>query len=397
MEPWITPKMFEDVNNGGDSIVDEYTYAQYLDPEVYKERMVNHWSTFYSKQDFEKLFNGGISHFRIPVAYWYWEIDEDEPFPQPNMDDNSPDSPLFYLKRALQWMEELGIRASLDLHTGPGSQNGYDNSGRRGPVRWVDGSYPGNRYNLDRTIKILDKMANFFRNWVDTGVVSIDTLYGFGILNEPHICANWNAGGVFWPACKDDFYPKAYDAVRKYFSGEEIKVVVGIAGHGYTEFNGILDNHPNVDLDAHNYQCFGGFWNAIALSPIGWGTHLEISCTIDNEINQSPLNTWVGEFSLAVTECQKYLSGGYMIDYIPPDNPISLCEYYNSDFSTYAPDYKDFLKKFFLAQIDSFEAGAGWFFWTGKTEENCAPEWDYLFLLENGIVPEDLCSRDTYC
>jgi len=28
-------------------------------------------------------------------------------------------------------MEEYGLKASFDLHTGPESQNGYDNSGRR--------------------------------------------------------------------------------------------------------------------------------------------------------------------------------------------------------------------------------------------------------------------------
>ena len=41
--------------------------------------------------------------------------------------------------------------------------------------------------------------------------------------------------------------------------------------------------------------------------------------------------------------------------------------------------------------------GIGWFFWTAKTEENCAPEWDFLFLLEQGIAPADLCQRDRYC
>lgn len=40
-------------------------------------------------------------------------------------------SPLFYIKRAIKWMDKIGLQVSLDLHTGPGSQNGYDNSGRR--------------------------------------------------------------------------------------------------------------------------------------------------------------------------------------------------------------------------------------------------------------------------
>ena len=28
---------------------------------------------------------------------------------------------------------------------------------------------------------------------------------------------------------------------------------------------------------------------------------------------------------------------------------------------------------------------------------SCAPEWDFLFLLEQGILPQDLCARETYC
>jgi len=394
LEPWITPKFFEEVNDGGDKIVDEYTYAQYLDPAVYKERMVKHWGTFYTREDFEKLANSGLSHLRIPIAYWYWDVIDGEPFPAPIEDQSDPNNALFYLKRALGWASELGLQCVLDLHTGPESQNGYDNSGRRGDIHWVDGSYPGNRGSLDRTVSILEKISVTAKDWVDSGAITPETLYGIGILNEPHVCGGWNFGGVLWPACIDDFYPKAHDAVRKYLA--DTKVVIDIAGHGYGEFSGWA-NKPNVDLDAHNYQCFGGYWNDVALSGDGWGTHIEASCNIKNDINGSPLNTWVGEFSLSVTECTKYLSGGYMINYIPPDNDPSLCNYYNNDFSTYADDYKNFLRDFFLAQIDSFENGAGWIFWTGKTEGNCAPEWDYLFLLENGIVPADICNRNTIC
>ena len=58
------------------------------------------------------------------------------------------------------------------------------------------------------------------------------------------------------------------------------------------------------------------------------------------------------------------------------------------------------LKSYFLAQIDGYEKGdngKGWFMWTGKTENNSGPEWDFIFLTENGIIPEDLCNRPTYC
>jgi len=33
----------------------------------------------------------GIEILRIPIAYWYWDVIEGEPFPQPNMDDMDPE------------------------------------------------------------------------------------------------------------------------------------------------------------------------------------------------------------------------------------------------------------------------------------------------------------------
>ena len=60
--------------------------------------------------------------------------------------------------------------------------------------------------------------------------------------------------------------------------------------------------------------------------------------------------------------------------------------------------YKEFLRDFMLSQIEAYESSVnsvGWFFWTAKTERHRAPEWDYLFLLENDIAPKDLCNRTT--
>ena len=147
LEQWITPVFFEEVNIGElqDKIVDEWTCAEFLDLDTYRERMVGHWDGFVTRQDLELLVEAGISHVRVPVGYWYWDVDDGEPFPPPNMDELDPASPLFYLRRALVWMDELGLQASIELHAGPGSQNGKSSSGRMGEMHWVDDTYPGNR------------------------------------------------------------------------------------------------------------------------------------------------------------------------------------------------------------------------------------------------------------
>ena len=102
---------------------------------------------------------------------------------------------------------------------------------------------------------------------------------------------------------------------------------------------------------------------------------------------------------MAVTECQKYIQGGYNDPYIPAYASEETCKYYDSDFSNYTEEYKDFLQKYFLAQIEPYQnyGGIGWFFWTGKTLNNCAPEWDFLFLVENSILPLDLCAKTNFC
>ena len=79
---------------------------------------------------------------------------------------------------------------------------------------------------------------------------------------------------------------------------------------------------------------------------------------------------------------------------------ISLSRYYNGDFDNYAADHKDFLKNYFISQIDSYETGpmgVGWFMWTMKVEGEAGPEWDFLYMWRHGIIPASLCDRDHLC
>ena len=52
-----------------DKIVDEYTYAELVEPELYKESLKTHWDTFVTREDFEALTAAGVTHVRIPVHY----------------------------------------------------------------------------------------------------------------------------------------------------------------------------------------------------------------------------------------------------------------------------------------------------------------------------------------
>ena len=255
LEPWITPHLFEEVNVGdnADKIVDEYTYAQYLEEDFYKGRLKLHWDSFVTREDFEKVSAAGVTHVRIPVGYWYWDVEEGEPFPAPNTDESDDHNPLFYLKRAMVWLDELDMKAEIDLHAGPGSQNGFDNSGRRGDITWVTEEYPEDNHNVVRTINIIDKIAENMKRWVDEGVMRQETLYGISLLNEP---GGW--WDKVWSACKDELYPLGYQAVRKHFE-EGVVVNLQQAFRPASDYYGFMpeeEGYQGISVDMHRYTFY---------------------------------------------------------------------------------------------------------------------------------------------
>jgi len=47
--------------------------------------------------------------------------------------------------------------------------------------------------------------------------------------------------------------------------------------------------------------------------------------------------------------------------------------------------------------MDAFETAVGWFFWNFRTEDEHAPEWDYVMGVREGWMPKDAGSRQPYC
>jgi len=185
--------------------------------------------------------------------------------------------------------------------------------------------------------------------------------------------------------------------IRNIFPNESPLVVLQNGFREFEDFHGYMENNTGVHVDWHVYQCFGGFWNTMADIPgKGWSEHLNEACKWGDRERTLPMS--IGEWSLAVTDCQKYLRYPGYNDPYDHDASLKACEYYNGDFPNYPEDYKQFLQDFFLAQIQRYQTLAnGWFFWTGKTENNCGgPEWDFLYLLSTGILP-DLCENPTVC
>jgi glucan 1,3-beta-glucosidase len=410
LEPWITPFFFEKANEGVPrgpnntfAIVDEYTWRSSKDGSNDRAAMlVDHWNTWVTEDILETLANAGITHLRVPVGYWYFLYPENEE-PVWGRFKSDHATALEQLKKvANEWMKPRGLQILLDLHTAPGSQNGFDNSGRRG--NGTPGLLNGN--HLQEWAQAVDKMSEWAVANLDE-----DVLFGIEVLNEP---AGFSSEAMR-DAIKKYIDPKGYEMVRKHSS--DLNVVFETGFIDFTdEPNFTESKYKNVWMDQHTYYCFGEYYNGKAMEgpAAAWPWHLEAACneTKNYAISKRVKGTWAfgGEWSLATTDCTIYLAGGMNNGCNMTAHPDckynatpsqhgrdDVCQFYNAPAEQMPEEYKAFLAAFARAQMDAFEASQGWFFWNFRTEQSHAPEWDYLAGLEHGWMPANAGIREPFC
>jgi glucan 1,3-beta-glucosidase len=359
----------------------------------------DHWQTWVTEDILETLANAGITHLRVPVGYWYfvYPSHEESVFGRFKSDHAMA---LEQLKKvANEWAKPRGLHILLDLHTAPGSQNGFDNSGRRGNISLLDGT------NLQDWARAVDKLSE----WA-TANIDPDVLFGIEVMNEP---AGF-ASDAIWDAIKNYIDPKGYEAVRRHNS--DLNVIFETGFKSFPEEPNFTEGkYKNVWFDQHTYFCFG-WYNTISYNGIekAWPWHLEAACneTKNYAAAKSVKGTWAfaGEWSLATTDCTIYLSGGInngcnmtahpdcKYNATPTmDGHDDICQYQNRPAEQLPEDYKAFLATYARAQMDAFEASNGWFFWNFRTEDGHAPEWDYLVGLEHGWMPQNAGIREPFC
>lgn len=83
-----------------------------------------------------------------------------------------------YFLKCIKWARKYGLRINLDLHAVPGSQNGWNHSGRLGTTGFLNG--PMGYANAQRALNIIRSLAEFISQPQYKDVVPM-----FGILNEP--------------------------------------------------------------------------------------------------------------------------------------------------------------------------------------------------------------------
>jgi glucan 1,3-beta-glucosidase len=260
----------------------------------------------------------------------------------------------------------------IDLHGAPGSQNGYDNSGKRGGVAWGQGE------SVQQTLHVLNKIRDDHAG--HPAVASIE------LLNEPSppsvslgtVQQFYNNG---WGNLKDAGVAIVqYDAFQKPLSS----------------WNGFGQGQYNVILDTHHYEVFTPEF--LSLSPKG---HVETACAFGAAMTAVNKPTISGEWCGAMTDCARYLNGygrgarydgSYQASYA-----TGSCEGLSSGSVAQLPQWqRDQMRTYIEAQLQAFENAAGWVFWTWKTEQG-APGWDLGDLIRNGVFPQPIDSRNYPC
>jgi len=364
LEPWICPSIFQDWADGG-GVVDEYTYTQALGKTEAQNRLTQHWSTWITQDDFNEIASVGLNHVRIPIGYWALNPLPGDPYVQ---------GQLPFLDSAIQWARAAGLKVLLDLHGAPGSQNGFDNSGRAGPIQWQTGD------NVEQTLTAIQNLADRYKG--DTDVVT-----AIELLNEP---ANW---GNDMSQVKQ-FYYNGWGNVRT--DNAYTAVVIHDAFLDIQSYwNGFMNAASGVNdviLDTHIYQIFSD--GEVAMKPC---QHVQTACAAGPQVAGTDKWLIVGEWTGAQTDCAKWLNGlGKGARY---DGTLDGSSGYYGDCQTKYEGTVDGLLDvdkvnlayYVEAQLDAYEQHSGWIFWCWKTES--APEWNFRDLVGAGLIPQPLTSR----
>ncbi|KAH6871077.1 glycoside hydrolase superfamily [Coprinopsis sp. MPI-PUGE-AT-0042] len=157
------------------------------------DQLEEHYKTFITERDFAEIAAAGLNYVRIPIGFWAVETRGDEPY-------LSGVSWTYFLK-AIKWCRKYGLRINLDLHAVPGSQNGWNHSGRFGTIGFLHG--PMGYANAQRALDVIRVLAEFISQPQYKDVVMM-----FGIMNEP-------LGEPMTLDALTRFYMEAYHIVRR--------------------------------------------------------------------------------------------------------------------------------------------------------------------------------------
>ena len=316
LEKWMTPSVFAGTEAG-----DEWSLSQ--TPGA-RDRIERHRQSFVTEADFAWIKARGLDAVRLPIGYWTLEGGAPYFAGASHVDD------------AFAWANKYDLQVLLDLHGAPGSQNGWDHSGRAGAIEWTRPE------NVAATVRALEISAERYGQHPN--------LWGIECLNEPR----WD---VPLDAIKA-FYLAAYARLRAKMPDD--RAIVIHDAFRPLEWNGFMsgDAYHNVVLDTHIYQVYTEEDGKRSPSD-------QVRRALDRSQDLAQIGnqlwTIVGEWSDALSW-----------------NSIKGLSPLGHDLVTRA---------YGAAQILSYERTHGWFYWSLKTES--PSEWSFRDQVERGLLPSN--------
>lgn len=345
-----------------------------------------HFQNFITKHDLKRLVDFGITHVRVPLPHWILgNVKDHEPWIVGNR--------YAAFRRMCQWARELGLQVWPDIHTAPGSQNGFDNSGQS--LRQVScHGWLNHPQNVRRSLDVIKQITSqIVADNLD------DVVTGFGLLNEP------------FKDCDSHLYRSFLDAgleIVRTTMGHKTAVYVGdmFLADKFNDGSWWLDpeKYNNTYLDSHYYHVFAE--HEREMSPrqhiahtcqqewtdatsccfqdttIPWYNPWKKTSTIPSQGVKRLFGEWSVAYDILPTSQLNDVMEGIAATGIAPDLERKL-----------SPSRKDFMKRYAEAQMVVYESidtgtSVGWFYWTIKMEGGAFAEWDFLRGIEEGWIPE---------
>jgi glucan 1,3-beta-glucosidase len=320
LEKWMEPDLYR-----GSDAPDEYSLCLDLG-DTAKNRLNRHRETFITDADFRWIKDCGLNAVRLPVGYWALEA------PKPFVEASS------FIDFALDQAQQNGLKLLLDLHGAPGSQNGWDHSGRSGPINW-----PKDPQNIRETLRVLESFAQKYGRH--------PALLGIELLNEPSTEVPLEI--------LQQFYLDAYARLRQYLD-PNAAIVFHDSFRSFAWKNFMRGPaFSNVIMDTHLYQCF-------SKQDKGRSAREQLEFALNrtralDQMQREELPTIVGEWSLSLTD--KAMLG------LSHLQVASVKRAYAS------------------TQLLNYEGTRGWFYWSYKLAHNS--DWNFRYCVERGWLPEN--------
>ncbi|KAI9840845.1 MAG: exo-1,3-beta-glucanase [Sclerophora amabilis] len=351
IEKWMNWELF-----AGFDASDQHSFDSQPGAEA---ALQNHWNTWFKEEDVQNLKSNGINAMRIPIGFWAYD------------NDNTPylKGADAFLDKAIGWARGADIKVWVDLHGAPGSQNGFDNSGRAGSVEWQQGD------NIRRTISVLKTMAEKYG-----AQQYADVVIGLELINEP---ISWGSNNI---ETTKRFAADAYAAVRAAAANPDLMIIMHDAFQGANSWNSFareLNAGDGFGIDAHLYQIF--VEEDLQLTQ---AQHIEKACGWSSGLADanSVMPTFVGEFSASSQIC------------VNPDGSTTAgtscsvegCQCQSAEFDQWNDVMVEQARRFVEAQLDTFEANSrGYFMWAWKGPGS----WGFTNGIAKGIIPNPVTDR----